>query len=278
MQPIGTNCFSCSEEWESSSKLAAKSAFEWEAHSLTVSSHFESLLADWQAANTVLAEENHALKVELEGLRAVAGDTADSSLVASRYEHKLRQSKAIIRLLTQSSEKRSSILSQKVAFIAWRLRLSTSALRDLKMRKGGASPARSRAPSEPKPHVPALPIGSSSHNAVFKEVRQLYRAAAAPEVKQRSRTGFLLTVSLVPILNISVCLPNFLSTQLAFLQTGFWVLLLFLGHLTLSSQATLRVLAALAGPHTGEGGSLQLTDSIDGVSPYSSSTSVDNEL
>ena len=46
--------------------MAAKSAFEWEAHCSTITSHFEGLLSEWQSANSALIDENESLKSAIE--------------------------------------------------------------------------------------------------------------------------------------------------------------------------------------------------------------------
>lgn len=46
--------------------MAAKSAFEWEAHCGTITSHFEGLLSEWQSANSALIDENESLKSAIE--------------------------------------------------------------------------------------------------------------------------------------------------------------------------------------------------------------------
>jgi hypothetical protein len=51
------------QEWENNTNVAAQSAFEWEAHSSAVTSHFESLMAEWQTANDALVDENNKLQV-----------------------------------------------------------------------------------------------------------------------------------------------------------------------------------------------------------------------
>jgi len=53
-------------EWQNSSSMAAKSAFEWEAHCSTVTAHFEGLLSEWQSANSALIDENESLKSAIE--------------------------------------------------------------------------------------------------------------------------------------------------------------------------------------------------------------------
>lgn len=50
------------EEWEANTKVAAQSAFEWEAHSTAVTSHFEAMMAEWQDANELLTDENDKLR------------------------------------------------------------------------------------------------------------------------------------------------------------------------------------------------------------------------
>lgn len=67
----------CSLEWQNSSAMAAKSAFEWEAHCSTITAHFEGLLSEWQFANSALIGENEALKSVIETHNIVPEEDED---------------------------------------------------------------------------------------------------------------------------------------------------------------------------------------------------------